>query len=294
MTSRTIRTTLGSAGALVLLAAVLTASAPGLIRIAPGDTLSGIAQRRHTTVRALLDLNHLSGNATIYAGRLLKVPIPPAVVHTYVVRRGDNLTSLSGSLHTPMSALQARNHLRTTVLQIGQLLTYTGQAATAEPAPWSASPVSWSPSPVSSAAAEHRAVLAYRSVPGPGAVQALIVRASHRYGVSPDLALAVAYQESGFQQRVVSPVDAIGVMQVLPSTARSLGAANGRSYDLLQASDNVEAGVALLRDLLRATSSWQGALAGYYQGLGSVHDQGLLPQTTQYIRNVGFLRHRFS
>ena len=50
---------------------------------------------------------------------------------------------------------------------------------------------------------------------------------------------------------LVSPVDAIGAMQVLPSTARALGRLHGRSFDLLKASDNVEAGVLLLRDAPR-------------------------------------------
>jgi soluble lytic murein transglycosylase-like protein len=83
-------------------------------------------------------------------------------------------------------------------------------------------------------------------------------------------------------------------MQVLPSTGRSLGRLHGRSFNLLKASDNVEAGVLLIKDLLRATGSVERALAGYYQGLGSVARKGMLPQTRQYIRNVTVLRARFS
>jgi soluble lytic murein transglycosylase-like protein len=130
-------------------------------------------------------------------------------------------------------------------------------------------------------------------VPSKAAVRALIRAAAARYNVPTSLALALAYQESGFQQRVVSPVDAIGVMQVLPSTGRGLGRIHGRTFDLLTASDNVEAGVMLLRDLLRATGSTDKALAGYYQGLGSVGRVGLLPQTHQYIKNVKLLQRRF-
>jgi soluble lytic murein transglycosylase-like protein len=122
----------------------------------------------------------------------------------------------------------------------------------------------------------------------------MIAAAARRHGVPVDLALALAYQESGFQQRVVSPVDAIGAMQVLPSTGRSLGRLHGRTFDLLKASDNVEAGVLLLRDLLQATRNVDRALAGSYQGLGSVARVGLLPQTKQYVRNVHLLRQRFA
>ena len=291
--------TVGTVGTVVLLAAVLSAGAPGLIRLHRGDTLSALALTHHTTVRVLLDLNHLSGNAIIYAGDLLKVPaagtatrtaVRAPVARSYVVRPNDNLTTVARRLRTTVADLVARNHLRRTTIFIGQRLGYAAAVAPA-PVP-TAAPAHLGPAGRS--AAQHRAVLATRAVPSKAAVRALIVRAARRHGVAPDLALAVAYQESGFQQQVVSPVDAVGVMQVLPSTARSLGQAHGRRFDLLKASDNVEAGVLLLDDLLRATGSWQAAMAGYYQGLGSVHAQGLLPQTYAYIRNVGFLRHRFA
>ena len=65
----------------LVLAAVVTASASGitLIRVHPGDTLSAIAERYHTTVAHLVALNHLPGNGDlIYAGQTLRVP-----------RRGD-------------------------------------------------------------------------------------------------------------------------------------------------------------------------------------------------------------
>ena len=297
--AETCRRGVGTTGIVVLLAAVLSAGAPGLIRLQRGDTLWALAITHHTTVRVLLDLNDLSGNATIYAGDLLKVPAAPAaaraiarasVARMYLVRPDDNLTTIALRLRTTVADLVARNHLRRTTILIGQRLGY---AAAVAPAPLpSAAPASLGPAGRS--AARHRAVLATHAVPSKTAVRALIVRAARRYGVAPDLALAVAYQESGFQQQVVSPVDAVGIMQVLPSTALSLGWAHGRRFDLLKASDNVEAGVLLLSDLLRATGSWQAAMAGYYQGLGSVHAQGLLPQTYAYISNVGFLRHRFA
>jgi len=150
------------------------------------------------------------------------------------------------------------------------------------------------PGSVSHSASVHRAQLQARHLPSKAQVRRMIAASARRHGVPVSLALALAYQESGFQQRVVSPVDAIGAMQVLPSTGRSLGRLHGRTFDLLKASDNVEAGVLLLRDLLEATGSVDKALAGYYQGLGSVSRVGMLPQTKQYIRNIQLLRHRFS
>ena len=50
----------------------------------------------------------------------------------------------------------------------------------------------------------------------------------------------------------------------------------------------------LLRQLVRSTGSTDRALAGYYQGLGSIAKKGLLPQTHDYIRSITILRKRFA
>ncbi|MCU1600723.1 MAG: Peptidoglycan-binding LysM [Frankiales bacterium] len=278
-------------GLLVLLAAVLTAGAPSIIRIHSGDTLSGLARKHHTTVSALLRLNHLR-STTIYAGELLRIPgqnvtatRERTVNRVYVVRAGDNLTRLGRRLGHSVAWLKARNGLRTSTIVIGQKVVYGVTTA---------SPVTRASGAVTGSAAHHRAVLRSRTMPSRSHVRGLIRASARRHGVPASLALALSYQESGFQQRVVSPVDAIGVMQVLPSTGRSLGRMHGRSYDLLNVNDNVEAGVTLIADLLRATRSVDKALAGYYQGLGSVGRIGYLPQTRQYIKNITLLRRQFS
>jgi soluble lytic murein transglycosylase-like protein len=299
--SRPVRSSAGrTVGLVVLLAAVLTAGAPSVIRIHRGDTLSAIAHRYGTTVSALQRANHLR-TTTIYAGELLSIPgqnvAAPAAPRTrvveraYVVRAGDNLTKLSRSLHTSVPTLKARNHLRGSTIVIGQRLVYP---VTVRVAAASAGTAGGTTSSVARSAAQHRAVLRSRPMPARSHVRDLIRASARRHGVPTALALALSYQESGFQQRVVSPVDAIGVMQVLPSTGRSLGRMHGRSYDLLRVEDNVEAGVTLIADLLRATGSTDRALAGYYQGLGSVNRIGYLPQTKAYIKNITLLRKRFA
>jgi LysM repeat protein len=296
-------------GLLVLVAAVLTAGAPSVIRIRPGDTLSELALRHHTTVATLQALNHMGGSTTIYAGGTLIVPgtrsAAPAVrrtttrtvMKTYTVRSGDGLIVVARKLRTTPAVLTKVNRLQRNYLILGETLRYPVRVtvrSTPARSSGSSSGTVVIPGSVSRSAAAHRAMLAKRSLPSKAAVRELIARSARRHGVPVSLALALAYQESGFQQRVVSPVDAIGAMQVLPSTGRSLGRLHGRTFDLLKASDNVEAGVLLLSDLLRATGSVEKALAGYYQGLGSVGRIGLLPQTKQYIRNVQLLRHRFA
>lgn len=259
-------------------------------------------------------LNHLPGNGLILAGQMLLLPgtarptTTPATTSMtrrtttvgYVVRPGDNLTVLAHRFGTTPRALAASNHLRGDLIVIGQRLTYratrvvrSGSGVVPAGSGVAGSVAASVAGSVAASAAAHRAELATRPVPSEDAVRGLIRQAAQRNHVDPSLALAVAYQESGFQQRVVSPVDAIGVMQVLPSTGRALSLAYGRSFDLMQARDNVDAGVLLLRELLASTRSQSGALAGYYQGLGSIAVQGLLPQTHSYIRNITCLQRRF-
>ncbi len=148
------------------------------------------------------------------------------------------------------------------------------------------------PEAVTRAAAVNRAALADRHAPNSLQVQAMVVTAARRYGVDPALALAVAYQESAFDQRKVSAANAIGVMQVVPSSGGWASTLVGRRLDLLDAEDNVIAGVSILSSLL-ASAPESIALAGYYQGLGSVQRTGMLADTRRYVAGVRTLRDRF-
>jgi soluble lytic murein transglycosylase-like protein len=120
----------------------------------------------------------------------------------------------------------------------------------------------------------------------------LITRTARRYGLDPSLALGVAAEESGFDQRRVSSANAVGVMQVIPSSGRWAGALVGRPLDLLDAQDNIVAGVAILA-ALRATAPEHVAVAAYYQGLSSVRARGLYPDTRRYVADVLTLRERY-
>ena len=273
-------------GVVVALAAVSTAGSSS-VHLRPGDTLSGIAARFSTTVSALRAANGLTGDR-IYAGSTLRLPGSGASTttsseQTHVVRAGDTVSAIAHRYGVSVSSVQRRNGLSAgATIQPGQRLVVPGSTAQA--------PVQASGS---ASAATHRAALQARSSPSRDTVRAMVAATARRHGVDVPLALAIAHQESGFQQHVVSPVDAIGVMQVLPSTARSLSAQTGRSLDLLDTQDNVTAGVLLLRQLLAGSGSDRAAIAAYYQGLGSIADQGLLPQTHAYVRSVEALRASF-
>ena len=118
------------------------------------------------------------------------------------------------------------------------------------------------------------------------------VAAAH--GVPASLAQAIAYQESGFNNGVVSSANARGVMQIIPPTWNFIQSQlSPGPLDPFSPLDNVHAGVLYLNYLLRHSGSESAAVASYYQGLRSVTRNGPLPETRNYVNNVLALQHRF-
>jgi soluble lytic murein transglycosylase-like protein len=113
--------------------------------------------------------------------------------------------------------------------------------------------------------------------------------------VPASLAAAIAWQESGFDNSMVSDANARGVMQILPGTWTWInGNLSSGPLDSSSAEDNVEAGVLYLGQLLRDTGGDSAlAVASYYQGLGSVQRVGVLPETQRYVDDVLALTGRF-
>ena len=276
--------------ALVVLGAVATAHAPAVITVRPGDTLWDLARRHGTSVSELQRLNGLDGRATIYAGQTLKTTGSGAssapAGRTHLVVRGDTLSTIAKTYGVSSSAIAQANGMSGTLVRLGRRLAIPGGSAGSVPTHNAGVRI---PDTVRDSVARHRATLGARRLPSKSEAKAMVARTARRHGVDPSLALAVAYHESGFQQRVVSPVDAIGVMQVLPSTGRAIDP----GLDLLDTQDNITAGVLLLKQLVRSTGSVDKALAGYYQGLGSISRRGWLPQTHAYVKTINSLRARF-
>jgi soluble lytic murein transglycosylase-like protein len=113
-------------------------------------------------------------------------------------------------------------------------------------------------------------------------------------GVSSSLASAVAWQESGFNNGAVSSAGARGTMQVMPGTWNWVERNISGPLDPASPTDNVKAGTLYLGRLLRDTGgNVSQAVAGYYQGLGSVASRGMYPSTQRYVNNVLALQGRF-
>jgi N-acetylmuramoyl-L-alanine amidase len=281
-------------------ATAATSSGGGLV-VRLGDTLSGIAARNGVSLSRLAAANGLDPSRTLVAGTRLHLPasggagasaVPvstssgsgtgaPAPIGGYTVRPGDTLSDLAARSRVPMAQMAFMNGLDPSKpLLAGTVIKLpTG-------------------SPVTSSAPAPQQTIAPSAPPDPtptrlSAGQIGSIAAQH--GAPSSLATAIAWQESGFNNGMLSGANARGVMQILPGTWQWVQANLARTtLNPDSAADNVRAGSLYLADLLRQTNGDPAmAAAAYYQGLSSVRRIGMLPETRRYVANVLALRSRF-
>jgi N-acetylmuramoyl-L-alanine amidase len=281
--------------------------------VQPGETLWTIAAANNLTTRTVAAYNGLPENANVILGSTITVPTtaeglaklqsaglitaPAAVTTTqgtdaaaapkpmgaYTVRAGDSLTALAANAGVPVASMAAMNGLAPDAgLVTGTVLRLPAGSPT--------------PARASEPVPATRVVPKADPEPTAARVDASKVQSiASAAGVPPSLAAAIGWQESGFNNNMVSGANARGVMQVMPGTWDWVESnLAGRQLDASSATDNVNAGVLYLKHLLKETGGDESkAIASYYQGLGSVQSRGMYDDTKQYVNNVQALRSRF-
>jgi LysM repeat protein len=271
----------GLLAALLPLTIASAASASVRHTVAPGDTLSYLAQVYVVTVGEIVDLNSLPNPDLILPGQDLLIPggdsasAPAPGDAVYTVVDGDTLSGIANHFGIATADLQAANSLSdANYLYIGQVLRVPGVAAATPP--------------------EAPAVpaLQFPSRPDDPEIEALIAEFSLAYGVDPNLVKALATVESGWRQRSVSHAGAVGVMQIMPGTADWLeDAVFGMELNEdTSAYDNVKMGVKYLAILLGETATERDAVAAYYQGLSPTQQGVYYPDTHNYVATVFAVR----
>lgn len=126
---------------------------------------------------------------------------------------------------------------------------------------------------------------------GDGDYEELIQAAAQRYGVSAHLVKAVVTAESDFDPQVVSGAGAMGLMQLMPGTARDLGV-----KDPFDPAQNIDGGTRYLAQMLdRFDGDEKKALAAYNWGPGNVERGGRMPaETRNYLKKVSNFKQQYA
>jgi N-acetylmuramoyl-L-alanine amidase len=284
----------------VALALPSLASAEVSRAVSPGESIWSIASANGLQPGTLAAYNGLAADHELIIGSTIRIPArseagttgttaapaasgsAPEAMGGYTVRVGDTLSGLAAQAGVSTTAMAQMNGLDPDAfLLAGTVIKLpTGAPAPArsdEPAP---------------------ATVVAKASPDPTPVRldgGQVSNIAAQHGAPASLAAAIGWQESGFNNSMVSSANARGVMQVMPGTWDYVQQyLTSQRLNPDSAEDNVRAGSLYLAHLLRNTGGDERlATAGYYQGLASVRKIGLLPETEQYVDNVMALRSRF-
>jgi LysM repeat protein len=245
-------------------------------QVTNGETLWGIAGKYGVNVEELAKLNNLAAPDLILPGEVIQLPArqesPPANGE-YEVTPGDTLSHIAVRFDVSLDELREANQLENIDLIVPGLKLRI---------PGAPEPTAVPPEPV-------------RDPPQDAELDRMFNELATAEGVSPGLVKAIAWLESGWQQHVVSPADAVGFMQITPVTAQWLETAvfGEPLNEDVSTYDNVKMGARYLKILLTATGDEDKAIASYYQGYGTTLSGKIYEETKHYVALVRAVQSRY-
>jgi LysM repeat protein len=243
-------------------AAAFTGGGANIRVVQPGDTLWAISRADGLTVAQLAAANHMNPNDILLIGRHLIIPRPGSRPASQSSTSRSSRPAHARSSPASRSGANPWTFCSTFVPRTG---------------PWGVLP----------------ALL--RESPRRLALRPLFERWANHYNLSAPLLEAIAWQESGWQQNVVSSAGAVGTGQILPSTASFVSKTLvGLPLNIKSQSDNIRMSAALLSFL----ADMQGnnrckVIAAYYEGSINVSEHGVFPDTQAYVASVEALIPEF-
>jgi hypothetical protein len=242
--------------------------------VQPGDTLWAISRADGLTVAQLAAANNMNPNDLLLVGRRLLIPTPGSQSSSGQSsgRQASGGKSPGAQASGARSAPSESAGGRTATNARTFCSTFVPQSTG-----------SWG-------------VLPYLLQQSPPrlALRPLFERWAGYYGLSLPLLEAVAWQESGWQQNVVSSAGAVGTGQILPSTASFVSTLVGQQLNIHSASDNIRISAALLSFLADIEGNNRcDVIAAYYEGALNLSHYGVFPETQAYVANVEALIPEF-
>ncbi|ROZ64005.1 LysM peptidoglycan-binding domain-containing protein [Kocuria soli] len=244
--------------------------------VTAGDSLWDLALRHDVTVAQIIETNDLDLSAGLRPGQVLQIPAAPATAAPVSRERSEpkaaptDQGTAARTAHTDSQARTGKDD---------------GGDADADEVRNNFPGYDYDDATV---AAANRSLEQLRERPAVPAedIQAMVRSTAQEMGVDPALALAHAQQESGFNHQVVSPANAIGTMQVVPSAGEWAESLVGRDLNLMDPQDNITAGVAIIRANSERADGQDEAIGAYYQGLHGVREYGMYSDTKDYVSDV--------